>query len=106
MQQLKTSFNLTLPPNFNWVFLHGIWTLVLAKFSKDITTRSLLDDGDTHKENMEIWSEENHVDRILLESGIQVFEVSGREGHSLDSCELEDSKSDFEEKLRRLLHSS
>lgn len=28
----KPSSNLTLFPNFNWVFLHDVWTLVMAKF--------------------------------------------------------------------------
>lgn len=34
---VKPPSNLNLPSDFNWVFLHGVWTLVLTKFSKDLS---------------------------------------------------------------------
>lgn len=47
---------LTRPPNFDWVYLHGFWTLVPAKFSKELAMQSLTDDEFAQPENMEIWS--------------------------------------------------
>lgn len=71
---------------------------------KDITTRSLLDERTVPKENLEIWSKEKHTDDITPDIGTQVSEDSGHDGDSLGSQELDDSESDFEEKIMCLLH--
>lgn len=44
--------NLPSPPNFSWVFLHGVWTLVPSKFSKEIANRSQLEEETSQKK---IW---------------------------------------------------
>lgn len=44
------------PPNFDWVFLYGIWTLVPKKFTSDITARSNREGSLDQHENLEIWS--------------------------------------------------
>lgn len=97
--------NLNLPKNFNWVFIHGVWTLVLTKFSQDFTSSSLIDEEIVRKENIKIWSEEIHTDEVVSELGAQGSKCSGHDGDSLYSHEVEDSESDFEEKIRRLLQS-
>lgn len=50
----KPPSNLSLPPNFKWVYIHGIWTLVPTKFSIDITSRSSYAVANDSTENLEI----------------------------------------------------
>ncbi|KAH7667215.1 Aldehyde dehydrogenase N-terminal protein [Dioscorea alata] len=94
--------NFSPPPNFNWVFLHGCWTLVPCIFTKEISTRSLQEEDSLQQGHIEIWNEENQVDDP--EHIVQISEGSGHDGDSVESHEYEDSESDFEEKIRRLLH--
>lgn len=52
---------------------------------------------------MEIWGDGNMVDDNLQVPSTQMSDGSGHDGESLDSQEREDSESDFEEKVKRLL---
>lgn len=92
-----------LPPNFSWVFLHGFWTLVPAKFSKDISAQSQMNDESSQLENHETWSEGNLAEVNPHDPTPLMSEGSGQEGDSTDSQGLEDFESDFEEKVNRLL---
>ncbi|XP_039142324.1 uncharacterized protein LOC120279459 [Dioscorea cayenensis subsp. rotundata] len=94
----------TPPPNFKWVFLHGIWTLVPSKFSADIIARSAIDPGSDQLDKLESWGDD-HQDDDLQDNEITEVKESEQETYSTDSRHTEDSETDFEEKVRRLLHS-
>lgn len=86
------------PPNFNWVFIHGVWTLVPTKFVVDITSRSG-EGGNSQSDNLEIWGCVNQGDELLHGNENDGGEI-GDSSHSRPS---DDSESDFEVKIRRLL---
>lgn len=81
----KPPSNFNLPPNFNWVYIHGIWTLSPRKFSKDLQVRSSQDEGKTQMENMEIWSGENQIQALPPDNGHHDMGGSGQEVDSSDS---------------------
>lgn len=73
----------------------------------DFTSRSLIDEGTTIQlENTKNWNEENLTDVFVPESGTQMTKGFGQDDDSFKTKEKEDFVSDFEEKIRRLLHTS
>lgn len=71
----KPPSNLSLPPNFTWVFLDGVWTLVPTKFSSELTTKSNHAVGEVFKDNLEIWSGENQDDGLVHETSGGLEEI-------------------------------
>lgn len=96
--------NLSLLPNFSWAFIHGFWILVPIKFSKEITNRSMEREDSPKQENLDIWNDGNLTYVSLQDTVTQMSEWSGQDGDSFDSLEMEDSESNFVEKVKRLLH--
>lgn len=71
--------------NFNWVFLHGIWTLAPNKFTSDITARSNHEGCLDKHDNLEIWSSDNQDDELVKETGDQGVATLGNEEDSSES---------------------
>lgn len=84
--------------------MHGVWTLVPGQFSKGILSSLSRDDDRLQITQMEIWSEENHIETLSPNNEHHDLEDAGRYMDSSDSRASEDSESDFEEKIKRLLH--
>lgn len=74
--------------------------MVPKEFAKDNSLNSLLVEESVENANPEIWSEENQLVDFVPETSNLVFDASGQEGDSSVSRELEDSESDFEEKIK------
>lgn len=77
--------NYNLPPNFNWVFMHGIWTLVPCQFSKDIQSWSSREEDRPQTEQLELWSEENHIETMATNNDNLELEESGHDVVSSDN---------------------
>lgn len=48
----KPPLKFNLPPNFNWVYIHGVWTLAPGEVSKDLHTWSSIEEDNTHSDQM------------------------------------------------------
>lgn len=84
--------------------MHGVWTLVPGQFSKGILSSLSRDDDRLQITQMEIWSEENHIETLSPNNEHHDLEDAGHDMDSSDNRASEDSESDFEEKIKRLLH--
>lgn len=97
----KPPSNYNLLPNFNWVLIHGVWTLAPRKFLKDLQAWSSLEEDKTHSDHLEIWGGDNHIEAISPNNDHHELDQVIASEASQDS---DGSESDFGEKINRLLH--